>query len=397
MSQGPMSQGPMSQGRVLWLNPVSGISGDMLLGALVDLGAPVDGIRDIVATTGLTGWELEVAHDRRHGVPATKVEVRVTDSATHRRARDLFALVDAVRPEVVGAVARRALEAVVEVEAHTHGEPADDLHLHELGGHDAIVDLVGVAAALHLLGVTDVVSAPLRLGTGTVHTRHGLLPAPAPATLALLEGMSVESIPSGHETVTPTGAALLRAVGCRFDRLPTSVVRRTGYGAGTKVLEDRPNVLVATLCEPLTPAAGIDDMVLVETTVDDVTGEVLGYAITALLEAGAVDAWVAPVLGKKGRPAHVVTALCTPELADVVQDRLLRETGSLGARRTTVERHALTRDTVTVDVDGHPVRVKVGEHGRKPEHDDVAGVARASGEPLRRVAERATRAADRLD
>ena len=385
----------MRKGRILWINPVSGLSGDMLLGALVDLGAPLDGIRDIVATSGLTGWEIEVAHDRRHGVPATKVDVRVADTATHRRARDLFALVDAVHPASVGAVARRALEAVVEVEAHTHGEDPDEIHLHELGGHDAVVDLVGVAAALHLLDITDVVSAPLRLGTGLVQTRHGLLPAPAPATLALLEGMAVESIPTGVETVTPTGAALLRAVGCRFEPLPRSFVRRTGYGAGTKVLDDRPNVLVATLCEPVTAAARVDDLVLVETTVDDVTGEVLGHAITALLDSGAVDAWVQPVLGKKGRPAHVVTALCGAELADAVQDRLLRETGSLGARRTTVERHALPRSSETVDVDGHPVRLKIGPHGRKPEHDDVAAVARATGEPLRQVAEKATRAAER--
>ena len=392
-----MSQGPVDQGSILWLNPISGISGDMLLGALVDLGAPLDGIRDVVATSGLTGWEIDVVHDRRHGIPATKVDVRVTDTATHRQARDLLALVDAVRPASVGAVARRALEAIIEVEAHTHGEDPDDIHLHELGGHDAIVDLVGVGAALHLLDVTSVVSAPLRLGTGTVHTRHGLLPAPAPATSALLEGMTVESIPSGLETVTPTGAALLRAVGCRFGPLPRSVVRRTGYGAGTKQLDDRPNVLVATLCEPVADAALVTDLVLVETTLDDVTGELLGYAVTALLESGALDAWVQPVIGKKGRPAHVVSALCPPELADAVQDRLLRETGSLGARRTTVERHALPRTTVTVEVDGRPVRVKRGPHGQKPEHDDVAAVARATGAPLRRVADRATRAADRLD
>jgi uncharacterized protein (TIGR00299 family) protein len=380
--------------RVLWLNPVSGISGDMLLGALIDLGAPVEEISEIVASTGLDGWELDAVFDRRHGVPATKADVRVTDTATHRHARDLFALVDAVSPAEVGAVARRALEAVVAVEAHTHDESPDELHLHELGGHDAVVDLVGVAAALHLLGVTRVVSAPLRLGTGMVQTRHGLLPSPAPATLALLEGMAVESIPTRLETVTPTGAALLRAVGCTFGALPRSTVLRTGYGAGTKVLDDRPNVLVATLCEPLSTQALVEDLVLVETTVDDVTGELLGHLVAASLEAGALDAWVTPVLGKKGRPAHVVTILGSPEQADVLQDLLLRETGSLGARRTTIERHALPRDIVTVDVDGHPVRVKRGPDGQKPEHDDVAAVARATGEPLRRVADRATRAAD---
>ena len=380
--------------RVLWLNPVSGISGDMLLGALIDLGAPVEEIREIVASTGLDGWELDAVADRRHGVPATKADVRVTDTATHRQARDLFALVDAVSPAEVGAVARRALEAVVAVEAHTHDESPDELHLHELGGHDAIVDLVGVAAALHLLGVTRVVSAPLRLGTGTVRTRHGLLPSPAPATLALLEGMAVETIPTDLETVTPTGAALLRAVSCTFGALPRSTVLGTGYGAGTKVLDDRPNVLVATLCEPLSAQALVEDLVLVETTVDDVTGEQLGHLVAASLEAGALDAWVTPVLGKKGRPAHVVTILGSPEQADVLQDLLLRETGSLGARRTTIERHALPRDIVTVEVDGHPIRVKRGPYGQKPEHDDVAAVARATGESLRRVADRATRRLD---
>jgi uncharacterized protein (TIGR00299 family) protein len=261
------------------------------------------------------------------------------------------------------------------------------VHLHEIGGLDTVVDTVGVAAALDLLGVTELHCGPLALGSGTVETRHGTLPVPAPATAALLARAGAPVVGAGRgETVTPTGAALLVAAGARFGPLPAMVLQRVGYGAGGRDPADRANALQVMLGEP---AGAAEAMLLLETNVDDVTGEVLGHLVGRLLDGGAADAWVSPIVMKKGRPAHTVHVLVAPERAGECERIVLAETGSLGLRRSAVERPALPRRTTTVDVEGHPVRVKHGPWGAKPEHDDVAAAAAALGLPLREVARRA--------
>ena len=387
---------------ILWLNPFSGISGDMLLGALLDLGAPLGEVRAAVASTGLTGWELTAAPVRRAGLAACQARVRVDDEVPVRRAADLLRLARAAVPPAAAQLAAAAITALAEAEGRIHGVPAGDVHLHELGGVDTVVDTVGVAAALHALRVNAVWSAPLALGTGVIEMRHGLFPAPAPATVALLEGAQVSgaSGAAAGETVTPTGAALLRAAGCRYGPVPAMRVSGSGYGAGGRDVPGRPNVLPALLGEPAEdeeardPAAGSpaghgETLIMVETTVDDVTGELLGDLPGLLLGVGALDAWITAVTGKKGRPAHVVTALCRPGDDGPVLARLLAETGSLGARRHQVRRQALPRRETEVTVEGHRIRVKIGPHRAKPEHDDVAAAAAATGLPARVVAEQA--------
>jgi uncharacterized protein (TIGR00299 family) protein len=364
---------------ILWLNPFSGVSGDMLLGALLDLGAPLDAVRAAVASTGLTGWELTAGRVQRAGL-----------------------LAQAALPPAAGRLAASAITALAEAEGRIHGVPAAEVHLHELGGVDTIVDTVGVAAALGALGVSAVWSAPLALGAGVIEMRHGQFPAPAPATVALLDGAAVTGTLAGPagglaETVTPTGAALLRAAGCRYGPLPAMRVAGSGYGAGGRDVPGRPNVLPALLGEPLhdqEPAESAGDtetLIMVETTVDDVTGELLGDLPGLLLGAGALDTWITAVTGKKGRPAHVVTALCRPGQAGPVQARLLTETGSLGARRHAVQRHALPRQEAEVTVQGQRIRIKIGPHRSKPEHDDVAAASLATGLPRRVLAEQALR------
>ncbi|GAA1290392.1 nickel pincer cofactor biosynthesis protein LarC [Pseudonocardia aurantiaca] len=372
---------------IVWLNPFSGISGDMLLGALLDLGAPLDGVRTAVTATGLTGWELSAERVTRAGIGATRAVVTVTDTATERHAAELLARVE--RADT--GVAARAVRAIAEVEAGIHGVPVGDVHLHEIGGLDTVVDTVGVAAALELLGVTGVHCGPLALGTGTVTTRHGVLPVPAPATAALLAAAGATVTGAGvGETVTPTGAALLVAAGARFGPVPAMALRGVGYGAGGRDPADRANVLQALLGEPAGQSSSmVSSMALLETNVDDVTGEVLGHLVARLLDAGAADAWLTPIVMKKGRPAHTVHVLAAPELAGECERLLLSETGSLGLRRSTVDRTALPRHTTTVDVGGLTVRVKHGPWGAKPEHDDVAAAAAALGLPLREVARRA--------
>ena len=439
---------------ILWLNPFSGISGDMLLGALLDLGAPADEVRAAIASTGITGWTLTTEHVLRAGLTARRALVQVDDHVPGRRAAELLAMADAARPAAAGQLAAAAISALAEAEGRLHGVPPDEVHLHELGGVDTVVDTVGVGAALHALGVSAVWSAPLGLGAGVVNMAHGQFPAPAPATVALLEGAQVTGItgtwvpaspagsmegpvhgpadgetawPLAGETVTPTGAALLRAMGCRYGPMPALRVVGSGYGAGGRDVPGRPNVLPVLLGEPVADTAtvqphdllpghsgdaspngakdglagqagrtgghpaAVETLLVVETTVDDVTGELLGELPGLLLAAGALDVWITAVTGKKGRPAHVVAALCRPEEAGPVQARLLHETGSLGARQHQVRREALPRQETEVTVQGHRIRVKLGPHRAKPEHDDVAAAARATGLALHQVTREAIR------
>jgi pyridinium-3,5-bisthiocarboxylic acid mononucleotide nickel chelatase len=424
---------------ILWLNPFSGISGDMLLGALLDLGAPMGEVRAAIASTGISGWTLTTEPVQRAGLVARQARVRVDDQVPERRAAELLALARAARPAAASQLAAAAISALAEAEGRLHGVPADQVHLHELGGIDTVVDTVGVGAALHALGVSAVWSAPLGLGAGVVDMAHGRFPSPAPATVALLEGAQVTGIPGtgapaspagstevppggpaagkmgwplAGETVTPTGAALLRAMGCRYGPMPALRVAGSGYGAGAWDVPGRPNVLPVLLGEPVVdtgvvqpqdPLAGqaagrtdghpaaVETLLVVETTVDDVTGELLGELPSLLLAAGALDVWITAVTGKKGRPAHVVTALCRPNAAGPVQARLLDETGSLGARQHQVWREALPRQQTEVTVQGHRIRVKLGPHRAKPEHDDVAAAARVTGLALQQVAQEALR------
>jgi uncharacterized protein (TIGR00299 family) protein len=366
---------------ILRLNPFSGLAGDMLLGALLDAGASLDAVRRAVALTGLTGWRLDAEKVRTGPLIAVRVRVGVEDDATERSASELLMM--AARTGLP--VAEAALTAIAEVEGALHGVPAADVHLHELGGHDTLIDIVGCAAALRDLGVTHVHCAPLPLGRGTVSTRHGVLPVPAPATLALLKGAIVRDGGAG-EAVTPTGAALLRATGTVYGAAPEMTLRATGYGAGTREIEDRPNVVVAMLGEP---TAETTRQVVLSTNLDDVTGEVLGHVIERALAAGAADAWVTPAVMKKGRPAHVLHVLTSSELAEHLQELVLAETGSLGLRRGVVEKVVLARHFETVHLHGQDVRMKHGPWGVKPEHDDLVRLAASTGRPLRQLAREA--------
>jgi len=387
---------------ICWINPFTGLAGDMLLGALLDAGAPLDAVRAAITATGLTGWELTCERTVSHGLSATRVLVDVRDQATERRAADLIALASLSAPQPVADFAVRALTAIAATEAALHDADPHAVHLHELGGHDTLIDIVGTAAALHALGVTAVHSMPLPLGTGHVRTRHGMLPCPAPATLGLLEGAVVTGTDLLGETVTPTAAALLRAAGARYTPPPAITVTRTGYGAGSRQLPDRPSVAVVTLgtvtqetAEPPTATQpGAETLEILATNLDDVTGETLGYVISQALAAGALDAWVTPAVMKKSRPAHVLHVLVRPEDTPALQQLVLAETGSLGIRRSTVSRTPLRRRSTTIDLDGVSIRVKHGPHGAKPEHDDLVAAAGALGLPLRAVAGRVARALD---
>ena len=287
--------------------------------------------------------------------------------------------------------------ALARVEGRLHRRPTSQVHFHEVGGHDTIVDVVGTAAALEVLGVDEILSSPVAMGNGIVRTSHGLLPNPSPAVLGLLEAVPVWGRDINVELTTPTGAAILAAMATGFGPMPAMVVDSTGYGAGSREIDGLPNctqVVIGWRAETVTPEGTPygQPLVLLEANLDDATGEQLADALRSLIEAGANDAWVTPVVMKKGRPGHVLSVLADRALVEQLSTVLTDETGSLGVRASEVGRRATARRFDHVEVDGSPIRVKVSAGRVKIEHDDAAEVARRSGRPVREVIERAERA-----
>jgi uncharacterized protein (TIGR00299 family) protein len=381
---------------VAWFHCFSGIAGDMALGSLLDAGADLDEVRSLLGRLPVDGWRLEAEPVLRGGIAATKVHVHVVESAVVRTASHITGMVQEARlPERVTRRALGTFRALADVEGRLHRRPPEQVHFHEVGGLDAIVDVVGTAAALEVLGVDAVHASPVATGTGVVRSAHGLLPNPSPAVVALLRGAPTHGVDVSVELTTPTGAALLAATVVSWGPLPAMRIAATGFGAGSREMDGRPNVVQVVIggLAGAEAAAGAghhgrapgQPVVLIETNVDDASGEVLAHTIGALLEAGAHDAWVTPIVMKKGRPAHTVSALADPALAQQVAAALAAETGTLGLRGTALERWPSARTVDTVDVDGLPVRVKVSPGRVKVEHDDAARVARARGRPLREV------------
>ncbi len=376
-----------------WFNCFCGVAGDMALGALLDAGADPDAVRDIVGGLGVQGWELVTAKTLRGGISATDVKVQVAESGVVRTAANILGLIaEADLPERVRGRALATFGALATVEAQLHGRPVEQVHFHEVGGLDAIVDIVGTCAALEVLDVGEVHVAPIAQGHGMIRSAHGHLPIPAPATVELLRGAPTFGTDVPYELTTPTGAALMAALATRFGTMPAMNVAAIGYGAGDRELPDRPNVTQVVIGRAAAELSGGQEVQLLETNVDDVTGETLAYTVDLLLQAGAHDAWITPVVMKKGRPAHTVSVLVDPALAGKLADVMLAETGSLGVRATLLQRWPRARTAEEVDVDGLPVRLKVASDRVKVEHADAAAVAAETGRPLREVVELATAA-----
>ena len=292
--------------------------------------------------------------------------------------------------DAVRSSAERVFIALAEAEGAVHGIDPSDVELHEVGALDAIVDVVGVAAAIESLGIERIIASPIAVGHGSVSAAHGLLPNPPPAVARLLASrhVPVVGVETGMELSTPTGVAVLVALAERFGALPSMSVHAVGYGAGTADTAGRPNVvqiLVGSDTQPTTAPRPGRAAIELAANVDDVTGEVLAHTIAALMSAGAHDAWATPIVMKKGRPAHTVHALADPADLDRLAAVLVAETGSLGLRASVVERWPQRRDEVTVDIDGHSIRVKLAGGRAKPEHDDAAAAASALRRPLREV------------
>ncbi len=375
--------------RILWIDASAGIAGDMLLGALVDLGVPIATLQRAVDAV-LPGVRLSAVPVRRAGLRAVHVEVAVADDAGSRTWTDVRRLIaDADLEPPVRDLALAVFERLAVAEARVHGVEPDEVHFHEVGAHDAIADVLGTCAGVVALGAVRVVLSPVALGSGSVRTAHGVLPVPAPAVLELARGWEVAgSAPDAGELATPTGVALATTLASASGTLVSMTVDGVGVGAGTRDVPQRPNVVRLVVGE--SAGAADADAVVLETNVDDLDPRVWPDVLARLLDAGALDAWLTPILMKKGRPAHTLHVLAAPADEGPLTDLVLAHTSTLGVRRTAVARSVLDRGWVPVEVLGGSVRVKVGaREGRvvqaTPEYEEAAELARAAGVPVAHV------------
>ena len=373
--------------RVIYFDCFSGISGDMILGALCDAGLDVAELRALLQTLQVPGWSIDAVRETRGWLTGTRMHVHAPEQTTHRHLHDVTAIItQSGLPAAVKATALRIFANLADAEAHIHGVRADEVHFHEVGALDAIVDIVGIAAGLHLLGITQVYASPLPLGSGWVKAAHGDIPVPAPATLHLLTQAQAPIVPddAGFELVTPTGAAVLATLAI-FKR-PALAVQQVGYGFGKKITP-RPNALRVWVGEGV---ASDGALVLLECNIDDQPAEQLAYVCTQALALGARDVWQQQIVMKKGRAALLLSVLCDRDHEDALVDLLMRQTSTLGMRRTLVDRHGAERALVTVDTQYGPLRVKVKTWrgdviGAAPEYEDCAAAAQTHAVPLTQV------------
>jgi uncharacterized protein (TIGR00299 family) protein len=369
--------------RIGYLDCNSGISGDMLLGALIDAGWPEQNLRELVAKLKLGDVEIKVDRVSKRGISATQVTVLSSEHHPHRGLHDLTRIVtEAELPQAIQEQAISALTLLAEAESQVHGVPIDRIHFHEVGAVDTIVDIVGALVGFADLNIRDVYCSALPWSRGTVKTEHGILPVPPPAVSLLLREVPVVGVDIDGETVTPTGATLARTIAKKFGTAPAMRVLHVGYGAGQRDWPDRPNVLRLTIGESdSADGLEVDQLVLLSCNVDDMNPQWYDPLMSRLYDAAALEVWLTPVQMKKNRPGTMVEVLCRPDDANTLRELLLRHTTTLGVREASVTRHSVPREIETVQTAYGSVRMKVaklpdGTIKASPEHDDC--VARAT-------------------
>jgi hypothetical protein len=377
--------------KTAYLDCFAGASGDMLLGALVDAGLPFEDLRDELDKLNIFDFKVTSEKVSKNEIAATKVHVFASDDSPERFLRDLREIVE--ESDLSDSVKQRAIRVftrICEVEADIHGMSVDSVHLHEVGGIDAIVDVVGVLAGFEMLGIERVVVSPLPMGRGFVKCAHGQIPLPAPATIALLKDIPIYGSPIEKELVTPTGAALLTELAHSWGAMPTMTLKSLGYGAGTRDLVI-PNVLRMMIGETAEEAGWQTETIIeLETNLDSDTGETIGHTLQKLMEEGALDAVSIPAFMKKGRPAHVLKVMAKPEDADRLERILFEETHTLGIRRTETRRDFLPRRFENVNTPFGSVKVKIatlpdGSERITPEYEDCRKLASQNRVSLSRI------------
>lgn len=386
---------------LLYLDTFSGISGDMMLGLLVDLGLELSAIEAELALLPVSGYRLQQRSEKRHGIAGTRIEVVCDDHQPARTWSDIDSmLLDCSLNAKVSSMARRIFRRLGEAEAQVHKVDLDVVHFHEVGAVDAIVDIVGSAIGLRLLGVQEVCCAPLPLSSGLMRGRHGAMPLPAPATLQLLQGQPVRDAGSDRELVTPTGAAIATEV-AQFGVMPEMTVERIGYGVGGWELEDRPNLLRGIIGKrTLAEGFEYDSVTVIETHLDDSSPEWLGALLERLTTDGALDVTFAPLQMKKNRPGTCLTVIARPHEAAALARVILRESSAIGVRLHETRRMKLRRVAAHVQTDLGEADVKLIYEGDKllritPEHASCQTLANAADRPLPEVYRVVTAAANR--
>jgi uncharacterized protein (TIGR00299 family) protein len=383
---------------IAWLDLAAGASGDMLLGALVDAGVPLDVPAAAVAALPVEQIRLGTEEVTRHGLGATRVHVHAPESSTHRTWTDVRALLTgAALPPAVRDGALAVFERLAVAEGRVHRMPPEEVHFHEVGALDALADVVGVVAGFAHLGLSRLTASPVALGSGSARGAHGVVPIPGPAVLELLAGIPVVAGPVPAEMCTPTGAALVAELVSEWTALPAMRVERVGMGAGGRDPVELPNVVRLVLGE--TSDAAPAGPVVLEANVDDLDPRLWPGVLDTLFTAGASDAWLTPILMKKGRPAHTLSVLCRPETVRDVQAAVFATTSTIGLRIVPVGKVALERTSSSVQVLGGTVGVKVAVTGGRVvnvsvEYEDVAALARELGSPVKEVLRAATAAAE---
>lgn len=375
--------------RVGYFDCFSGVSGDMTLGALVDAGVDGRAIIEAVGGLGLPG-ELSFETVRRGGFRATHARVRTEEEHAHRHWRNIEAIID--KSALTGSqkdLSKQIFLKLGEAEARVHGIDLARIHFHEVGAVDSIIDIVGSAVGLDLLGVDRFECSAVPPGRGFVRAEHGRMPLPAPATAEILKGVPMAESHVEMEMTTPTGAAIVTTVAERFGPLPAMTVESIGLGAGTREVPGQANVL-RLFVGVLASSAGADRVFMLETNLDDIPGEVVGYTTVKLLEAGALDVFTTPIQMKKNRPGVMISVLCDEARVPAMEDILFRETTTLGVRRFPVSRHKLNRKAVDVETEFGAIRGKLGWLANRPptfspEYDDCARIAADRDVPLRVV------------
>ena len=403
--------------KIAYFDCFSGISGDMVLGALVDAGVQPDALNTELAKLNLDAFALHFDKATKHGITGTRAIVETAESKseisrpkyhhsdfhhpghTHQPSRclsDVLAILDSSNLEDTHVRrAKQIFDRIAEAEAKVHNMPKERVHLHEVSGVDSMVDVMGAVIGLHVLGIEEIYASPLSLGSGFVRCAHGLMPVPAPGTLELLRGVPVHQTKIRKELVTPTGAAIVTTLGRGFGPMPAMVIDRVGYGAGTRDLEEQPNLLRIVTGEKKNDFEH-DQTCLIETNLDDLSPEITAYVSEKLFEQGALDVFLTPILMKKGRPAAKLSVLADDTLRDALMETLLTETTTFGVRCSTVERFKLSRHFTEVKTRWGVVRVKHGYLRDKllksvPEYEDCKRLAEQNHIPLQVIYEEAIR------
>lgn len=387
--------------RILYLDCPTGISGDMFLASLIDLGVDYKKILKELKKLSVDKIDVEIRKEVRHSISGTSFRVKIHEAHHHRTFKDIKAIINKspLKPSVK-ALSERIFRIIAEAEGKIHGIPADKVHFHEVGAMDSIIDIVGAAVAIDLLKVDKVTASPVPLGSGRAKTMHGTIPIPAPATVEILRGVPVAESNIPFELTTPTGAAIIKAIASSFGPMPAMTIEAAGYGAGKKDFMESANLLrsmVGSVDEDAAAESG-ERLLALETNIDDMNPQIAGYLLEKLLSAGALDAFYTPVHMKKSRPGILLTVLTDEGKKQDLLDMIFDESTSIGVRAYPVERFCLKRKIVKVKTEYGMIRVKVSVRKGKtvnaqPEYEDLKAAAEKKKIPLKRVLDAARAAA----